>query len=106
MRHLSTLCRFPNAIGFDMGGTSTDVSLVYNGEERVTNEWYVEYGYPIRFPSIEVLTIARNRIAENATVLHRHDPTREIEWRRTRLSELARRFISSGHLATNSIGPV
>src|SRR5436309_6186178 len=56
-RHLATLCGFPNAIGFDMGGTSTHVSLVYNGEERVTNEWYVEYGYPIRFPSIEVLTI-------------------------------------------------
>src|SRR5438552_1381708 len=56
-RHLSTLCGFPNAIGFDMGGTSTDVSLVYNGEERVTKEWYVEYGYPICFPSIEVITI-------------------------------------------------
>ena len=56
-RHLSTLCGFPNAIGFDMGGTSTDVSLVYNGEERVTKEWYVEYGYPICFPSIEVMTI-------------------------------------------------
>src|SRR5438874_6522202 len=56
-RHLSTLCGFPNAIGFDMSGTSTDVSLVYNGEERVTKEWYVEYGYPICFPSIEVMTI-------------------------------------------------
>jgi N-methylhydantoinase A len=56
-RHLSGLCGFPNAIGFDMGGTSTDVSLVYNGEERVTKEWYVEYGYPICFPSIEVMTI-------------------------------------------------
>ncbi len=40
-----------------MGGTSTDVSLVYDGEERVTKEWFVEYGYPICFPSIEVLTI-------------------------------------------------
>src|SRR6476469_2325429 len=56
-RHLATLCGYPNAIGFDMGGTSTDVSLVYNGEERVTKEWFVEYGYPICFPSIEVLTI-------------------------------------------------
>ena len=56
-RHVATLCGFPNAIGFDMGGTSTDVSLVYNGEERVTKEWFVEYGYPICFPSIEVLTI-------------------------------------------------
>jgi N-methylhydantoinase A len=56
-RHLATLCGYPNAVGFDMGGTSTDVSLVYNGEERVTKEWFVEYGYPICFPSIEVLTI-------------------------------------------------
>jgi N-methylhydantoinase A len=40
-----------------MGGTSTDISLVYGGESRVTKEWYVEYGYPICFPSIEVLTI-------------------------------------------------
>jgi N-methylhydantoinase A len=56
-RHVATLCGFPNAIGFDMGGTSTDVSLVYDGEERVTKEWFVEYGYPICFPSIEVLTI-------------------------------------------------
>lgn len=56
-RHLATLCGYPNAIGLDMGGTSTDVSLVYNGEERVTKEWFVEYGYPICFPSIEVLTI-------------------------------------------------
>ena len=56
-RHIATLCGYPNAIGFDMGGTSTDVSLVYGGEERVTKEWFVEYGYPICFPSIEVLTI-------------------------------------------------
>jgi N-methylhydantoinase A len=56
-RHLATLCGYPNAIGLDMGGTSTDISLVYAGEERVTKEWFVEYGYPIVFPSIEVLTI-------------------------------------------------
>jgi N-methylhydantoinase A len=56
-RHLATLCGYSNAIGLDMGGTSTDISLVYAGEERVTKEWFVEYGYPIVFPSIEVLTI-------------------------------------------------
>ena len=56
-RHLSALCGFENAIGLDMGGTSTDISLVYQGEARVTKEWFVEYGYPICFPSIEVLTI-------------------------------------------------
>ena len=40
-----------------MGGTSTDVSLAYEGQSRVTKDWYVEFGYPIRFSSIEVLTI-------------------------------------------------
>ncbi|ASY66423.1 N-methylhydantoinase A (plasmid) [Sinorhizobium sojae CCBAU 05684] len=56
-RFIGNLCGYPNSIGFDMGGTSTDVSLVFNGEPRITKDWYIEYGYPIRFPSIEVLTI-------------------------------------------------
>ena len=56
-RHVATLCGYPNAIGLDMGGTSTDISLIYDGEVRVTKEWFVEYGYPICFPSIEVITI-------------------------------------------------
>jgi N-methylhydantoinase A len=56
-RHIANLCGHANAIGLDMGGTSTDISLVYEGELRVTKEWAVEYGYPICFPSIEVLTI-------------------------------------------------
>jgi len=56
-RHIGQLCGFENTIGVDMGGTSTDISLVYDGEARTTNEWSVQYGYPIRFPSIEVLTI-------------------------------------------------
>lgn len=56
-RHTARACGFEHAIGLDMGGTSTDISLVYGGELRTTNEWYVEYGHPIVFPSIEVLTI-------------------------------------------------
>jgi|SoiMethySBSTD1v2_1073268.scaffolds.fasta_scaffold173126_1 N-methylhydantoinase A len=56
-RHIAALCGHDNAIGLDMGGTSTDISIVYEGEAKVTKEWHVEYGYPIRFPSIEVLTI-------------------------------------------------
>ncbi|SDZ55860.1 N-methylhydantoinase A [Saccharopolyspora shandongensis] len=56
-RHVASQCGYPNAIGLDMGGTSTDISLVHDGELRVTKEWSVEYGYPIIFPSIEVLTI-------------------------------------------------
>ena len=56
-RHIAAQCGFPNSIGLDMGGTSCDVSLAYEGQSRVTKDWFVEFGYPIRFPSIEVLTI-------------------------------------------------
>lgn len=56
-RHVARACGFENAIGLDMGGTSTDISLIDRGEVRTTNEWSVEYGYPICFPSVEVLTI-------------------------------------------------
>ena len=56
-RHIAMLCGYENSIGLDMGGTSCDVSLVFGGESRVTKDWHIEFGYPIRFPSIEVLTI-------------------------------------------------
>src|SRR4051812_49201252 len=56
-RYTAALCGHDNVIGVDMGGTSTDISLVHDGNLRTTNEWFVEYGHPIVFPSIEVLTI-------------------------------------------------
>ncbi|MFP5069721.1 hydantoinase/oxoprolinase family protein [Pseudonocardia nantongensis] len=56
-RHVAAQCGFADAIGLDMGGTSTDLSLVHGGALRMTKEWSVEYGHPIIFPSIEVLTI-------------------------------------------------
>jgi N-methylhydantoinase A len=56
-RHLATAAGFANAIGFDMGGTSTDVSAIIDGELIVTKDWSIEYGYPIAFPSIDVKTI-------------------------------------------------
>jgi N-methylhydantoinase A len=56
-RHIASMCGFANSIGLDMGGTSCDVSLAYENQSRVTKDWGIEFGYPIRFPSIEVLTI-------------------------------------------------
>jgi N-methylhydantoinase A len=56
-KYIAGLCGYKNAIGFDMGGTSTDISLMYEGELRITKDWSIEYGYPIGFPSIEILTI-------------------------------------------------
>ncbi|UTR11768.1 hydantoinase/oxoprolinase family protein [Evansella sp. LMS18] len=56
-KHIAELCGFKNAIGLDMGGTSTDISLMYESKLKTTKEWYIEYGYPIGFPSIEIMTI-------------------------------------------------
>jgi len=56
-KHIAQQCGYENAVSLDMGGTSTDISLVAGGELRVAQEWQVEYGHPIIFPSIEVLTI-------------------------------------------------
>ncbi|MFD0986218.1 hydantoinase/oxoprolinase family protein [Methyloligella solikamskensis] len=56
-RFVAEKAGYKNSIGLDMGGTSTDVSLCADGELRMTKEWFVEYGYPISFPSIELLTI-------------------------------------------------
>ena len=56
-QHIAAQCGYANAVSLDMGGTSTDIAMVADGELRVTQEWEVEYGHPIIFPSIEVLTI-------------------------------------------------
>ncbi|HZP42138.1 MAG TPA: hydantoinase/oxoprolinase family protein [Candidatus Binatia bacterium] len=55
--HIARQCGFPNAISLDMGGTSTDISLMYRNELRTMQGWQVEYGYPMMFPSVEVITI-------------------------------------------------
>ncbi|ELY38986.1 hydantoinase/oxoprolinase family protein [Natronorubrum tibetense] len=56
-QYIAEQCGFDNAIGFDMGGTSVDVSLTYGGDIEMTDEWAVEYGYPIMFPSTDIETI-------------------------------------------------
>lgn len=47
---------FENLITFDMGGTSTDVSLVQGGMPRVTTDAEVN-GIPIRCPTIDIHTV-------------------------------------------------
>jgi N-methylhydantoinase A len=45
-----------DAITFDMGGTSTDVSLVQGGEVRLAREAVV-HGYPIKAPMLDIHTV-------------------------------------------------
>jgi N-methylhydantoinase A/oxoprolinase/acetone carboxylase beta subunit len=47
---------FPDAITFDMGGTSTDVCLVLDGAPAPAAQRSVG-GYPVRFPSLDIHTI-------------------------------------------------
>ncbi len=47
---------YPDAVTFDMGGTSTDVALVLGGEPQPAAEREVA-GYPIRLPAVDVHTI-------------------------------------------------
>ncbi len=46
-----------DVVGFDMGGTSADIGLVRNGQPQLTTHFDLEWGMPIRFPSIDVISI-------------------------------------------------
>lgn len=46
----------PNMVGIDMGGTSSDVSVVTDGEVDETGEGAID-GLPVRLPMIEIRTI-------------------------------------------------
>ena len=47
----------PLAITFDMGGTSTDIGLVSDGQVGHINEYEVEWGLPVVTPVVDVHTI-------------------------------------------------
>jgi N-methylhydantoinase A/oxoprolinase/acetone carboxylase beta subunit len=49
-------CGFPDAVSFDMGGTSTDVCLIRGGAPEPSPTLSVA-GYPIRLPAVGVHTI-------------------------------------------------
>ncbi|MCZ7571304.1 MAG: hydantoinase/oxoprolinase family protein [Ardenticatenaceae bacterium] len=56
-RAISLECGYPNCVSFDIGGTSTDVSLVHQGNIRMTTSWELAFGIPIRLPAVDVHTI-------------------------------------------------
>jgi N-methylhydantoinase A len=53
---LAALAGFQDAVGLDMGGTSTDVCLIAGGRAERTSERLVG-GLPIRLPSVDVHTV-------------------------------------------------
>jgi N-methylhydantoinase A/oxoprolinase/acetone carboxylase beta subunit len=52
----ATAAGYPNAVTFDMGGTSTDVCLVLDGSPAPAAERVVA-GFPVRLPGLDVHTI-------------------------------------------------
>ncbi len=46
-----------NVITFDMGGTSTDVGVVADGEIGYTTAWEIEFGLPVAAPFIDMTTM-------------------------------------------------
>ena len=50
------LAGYPDALGFDMGGTSTDVSLIRDGRPTISRQTSLGY-YPIKIPSVEVHSV-------------------------------------------------
>jgi N-methylhydantoinase A len=54
--YIATLAGFPDALGFDMGGTSTDVSLIQGGKPKISRQTTLGH-YPIKVPSVEVHSV-------------------------------------------------
>ena len=56
-RALGELAGARNIISLDMGGTSADIATIYQGEIRTTEESKIDFGIPVVFPSIDMITI-------------------------------------------------
>jgi N-methylhydantoinase A len=56
VQRVGKVTQYPNLLGLDMGGTSTDISLIQKGELRMTTEGAIS-GRPIKLPMNEINTI-------------------------------------------------
>lgn len=56
-RFIAQQSGFADVLTFDMGGTSTDVSLILEGQPQTSAESFVA-GYPVRLPQIDIHTVS------------------------------------------------
>jgi N-methylhydantoinase A len=54
---LSKAAERPNLLTLDVGGTSSDIALIWENRPRITTEWEIEFGLPIRQPAVDIHTL-------------------------------------------------
>ena len=54
---LGLQANLPDLLTLDMGGTSADVGIIRNGEQRHTTEYEIEWGVPAAIPLIDIRSI-------------------------------------------------
>ena len=55
--HFGSLAGEKRCVTFDMGGTSTDIGLVHDGESEQLHEYEIEWGLPVATPVVDVHAI-------------------------------------------------
>jgi N-methylhydantoinase A len=56
-RYFSRLAGASNAFTLDIGGTSTDIGVLLNGEQQYATEFALDFGIPVTIPCVAVRTI-------------------------------------------------
>ena len=56
-RHIARLLGVGSLVTLDMGGTSTDVSTIVDGQENFTTNFEIDWGVPIQIPMIDIRSI-------------------------------------------------
>jgi N-methylhydantoinase A len=54
---LGEATRRANLLTLDIGGTSSDIAVISDGKARLTTEWFLEFGVPIKLPAIDIHSI-------------------------------------------------
>jgi N-methylhydantoinase A len=57
LERLAELTGVANLVGIDIGGTSADVAMIVDGRTRWISPLQVEWGMPLLFPSVDVVSI-------------------------------------------------
>jgi len=55
--YIGSLANFDNVIAFETGGTTNNVSMIYEGSPAITHEWKILWNVPCCLPSVDTVYI-------------------------------------------------